>query len=344
MKIEDSLLYLCCRQCLSGEHRRQIVALCAQSDINWSAVYATADQHGVAPLIYTNLKQCDVQLLGISNSVIEKFEQYTIRNIALQSGIDAKLGVILDFFDRRNIDIMLVKGVAMDLLVYAQPWYTYHDIDIVIGSPHRAITKQEYDEIAELFSSLQGFEYDFFEHHDVIMNGVLAVDFNSIWRDARLMDVHNQPAWVMSPEDMLLAACINCCRKRFFRLKSLLDIAELIACYPDLNWSRFVSRANTFGCGTIVYTSLLVTQLTVGANIPDAAMTALVKPPVRRRFLLHLIRRMLSRISLMSAYPFSGVQIYGRNLSLPLLLTYASYQPEHIWRKAWEIIQARYSS
>jgi hypothetical protein len=80
---------------------------------------------------------------------------------------------------------------------------------------------------------LHGFEYDFFEHHDVTMNGVLPVDFQAIWQEAVAVDYRGERTLVMRTEDLLLAVCINACRKRFFRLKSLFDIAEIVDEYQD---------------------------------------------------------------------------------------------------------------
>jgi len=89
--------------------------------------------------------------------------------------------------------------------------------------------------LAEIYRS--GIECDLPGHHDVDMNGVLPVRFDRIWEAARAVDFHGQEAFVMAPEDLLLSLCINSCRKRYFRLKHLFDIAETVH-RLDLDWNR----------------------------------------------------------------------------------------------------------
>jgi hypothetical protein len=77
-----------------------------------------------------------------------------------------------------------------------------------------------------------------------------------VWSKTKETTFQGQKVLVMSPEDMLLAACINSCRKRFFRLKSLCDIAEIINYFKELDWEVFIHNGRY-----IVYTSLLVTSM-----------------------------------------------------------------------------------
>jgi len=95
----------------------------------------------------------------------------------------------------------------------------------------------------------------------VSRNETLPVDFKSIWSKTKETTFQGQKVLVLSPEDMLLAACINSSRKRFFRLKSLCDIAEIINYFKELDWEVFIHNAKKYHCRYIVYTSLLVTSM-----------------------------------------------------------------------------------
>jgi hypothetical protein len=162
------------------------------------------------------------------------------------------------------------------------------------------------------------------------MNSVLPVDFHRIWQDAAKISFGGQDVWIMSPEDMLISTCINSCRKRFFRLRSLCNIAEIIDKYPDLNWAELLEKAGTYDCHTIVYTALLVTTMTVGCQLPAGLFDDLQVNPVRAKIISYL-----SRYSSPAAFSslYSGGSKGGRQLDLSLLLPYASFRWYQIWRR-----------
>ncbi|MFQ5576314.1 MAG: nucleotidyltransferase family protein, partial [Anaerolineae bacterium] len=237
---EDRLLFICARQRPAPEHRRMALALRQNHPLNWEAIFTTASRHGVAPLIYAAIRHIGPDALAVPDAVTAEFKRAYYSNIIRKERRAERLARGLAFFNERGIEVMLIKGGALDVLVYDRPWYTVpHDIDLVLKLKPEELPPATEAEIRHFFHKT-GIEFDYFAHHDVTMNGVLPVDFGQIWDRAVKITLHGQPVWVMAPEDMLLAACINGCRKRFFRLKSLCDTAEIINKYPGLNWDRFI--------------------------------------------------------------------------------------------------------
>jgi hypothetical protein len=342
MTPEDYLLLTCTRQDFTDLHRQRVLHLCEQYAIRWNAVYQIAEQHGVAPLIYTNLRTCPLRELAVPHAVVAQFEALTLRTIVLKSAVAAKLREVLSFFKRREIDVMLIKGVALEISVYQHPWYVIHDVDLVIRAREEGFTKEERTSIHDLFAALPGFEYDFFEHHDVTMNGLLPIDFQTLWQEAVDVDYGGETALVMRPEDLLLAVCINACRKRFFRLKSLFDIAEIVNRHPTLDWGWLAARAHQFGCHSLVYTALLVTQQTLGSGISHELPGRLGVHPLRAAVIGSLVDYLSSTLSFSTTYPFAGPKLFGRHVTLSLLLTYASYTPQQVWKKMGQIYHYHY--
>ena len=162
------------------------------------------------------------------------------------------------------------------------------------------------------------------------MNGVLPVNFQRIWAEASRISFRGRDVFVMSPEDMLISTCINSCRKRYFRLKALADIAEIINKYDDLDWEELTNKAREYDCHNIVYTALLVTKMTVGCELPEGVLDKLAVSPIRMAIIRYLSQRM-SWSSLSSLY--SGRKLLGRKLSLPLILPYATYRWYQVQRK-----------
>ncbi len=249
-----------------------------------------------------------------------------------------KLVDALAYFHGRSIDVMLVKAAALNLFVYRFPWYTVsNDMDIILRSRRSELSDKAIMEIMDGMHQ-SGIEYDFFEHHDLNLNGALPVDFGRVWADAVKTKYRNEEVYVISPEDMLISLCVNSCRKRYFRLKSLCDIAETICYHPGMDWDTLKVKARDYDCANIVYAALFITQLTVQAELPPAFLEGLEVSRVRAGLIRAVARYLRQHMSL-SAYPFSGKSVLGRKFHLSLVLPYLTYRDYQIRQKAAEIYQ-----
>lgn len=327
---EDKLLFTLTRQQFLDEHKEFVLDLCHETAIDWEAVYATAYLHGVAPLIYYNLRKISVESLDVPLELANRFRQTLMENILFKERLGTNVAKAVSVFKKDCIDVMLVKGIALDSLVYEQPWYTAaHDVDLVIRRKRSEVSDEEFKDymVAMHRTSV---EYDYFEHHDVTMNHTLPVDFERIWDDATTINFRGQNVFVMCPEDFLASVCINSCRKRYFRLKALCDIAEIVNAYPDLNWTKFVTRVRLYDCRDIVYTALLVTTMTLGCDLPNGLLDSLATSSIRARVIRWISRRMA-----LTAYAslYSKNKIRGRSVNWPLILPYATFRWYQIWRR-----------
>jgi hypothetical protein len=333
---EDRILFACARQDFAAPHREAVEELSGQGPerIDWERLAATAERHGVLPVVGANLRRCDPAVLHLPAALAERLEGALFENALLKERDAAKLAEALERLREAGLEAMLLKGAALDLLVYAEPWVTSsRDTDLLVRPLPGC---QPGPEERELRSALyrEGIECDLEEHHDVSMNGVLPIPFARIWQDARPIDFRGRDAWVMSPEDLLISLCINSCRKRFFRLKGLFDIAETVRRGADpawrLDWQELARKARDYRCEGIVFTALLTTRATVGCDLPDGSLEAseaLEAPgglsPLRAALLRRLVARALRTGSL--ARPEAG----------GLLLSYASYRWQQAWRSLW---------
>lgn len=300
--------------------------------LDWEVVHTVAQQHGVAPLVHAVLQQDLGTVYSVPQDIQIRFEQAYVRNVGIKAQASRHLARILTFFNARRVNVMLIKGAACDLCVYAQPWYTTHDVDLVIGARRETFSSAELGEIQALFSTVRGFEYDFYEHHDVTMNRILPVNFEQIWADAQQIDFRGHDVWVMCPEDMLLAACINSCRKRYFRLKSLLDIAEIMRAHPALDWASFVHKASVYECEHIAYTALLISSELLDLNVADVVLAPLSAGSARHRLIRYLSRRM-SLAAFSSIHTDGHLTLHGRRIGAALLLPYLTLHWDQVYRK-----------
>lgn len=274
MRAEDSLLCLCARQDFTPEHRRAAGEVCRGGEISWDRFLATAERHGVLPIVGANLRRCDVPL---PEGVDGRLELAILENAALKERDADRLAAGLAALREVELEALLLKGTALDLLVYDEPWVvTSRDIDLSLRptGPGWEKGKGREKEVRWALYS-HGVECDLEGHHDITLNGVLPLDFGRIWRDARPLSFRGQAAWVTSPEDLLVSLGVNACRKHFFRLKSLFDLAETLRRGGPFDPVRLAAIVREGRCGAVVAAALLAARELLGADLPVEILPAL---------------------------------------------------------------------
>ena len=328
IKPEDKLLFVLARQEFLHTHQKKVLDICSSEDIRWDIVYSTAKLHGVAPLIYSNLRRCIHMNIRIPQNIINQFKLYSFRNVVMEKHRTEKIMEVLSLLNKKSIDVMLIKGIALDVLVYDHPWFTIkNDVDLLLRPKREEVADKDRIEIRNLIKG-RGFECDYFRHHDIDL-GFLPINFLQIWNEAVKIKFKGYDVFVMSPEDMLIASCINSCRKRFFRLKNLCDIAEVINKYSDLEWEAVVTKSKEYHCNNIIYTALLVTRMTLGCEFPERVINDLTVNSVKSVIIRYIIHNLNQHVSLSSLYPFSLGNPLERKFNLSLVLPYATYN----WRQ-----------
>lgn len=316
MTREDRLLVLCARQDFLDVHRAAVEEL-ARQPVSWERLEATARTNGVLPIAGANLRRCDLRL---PPGLRERLEAEVFENAIRKEQDALALTDHLAQLRAVGLEALLLKGAALDLLVYEEPWVvTSRDTDLLLrplpgyrpGPEEKAVRRSLYQ---------SGIEADLLTHHDVDMHGVLPVSYERIWRAARPVDYRGVEAWVMAPADLLISLCVNACRKRFFRLKGLFDLAETVRRLP-VSWTEVGRRARGARCERIVLTALLAARATVGCELPEGALGALGVSRGRSGLLRLLVDGGLRVLSFET----------GERSGPALLLPYASFRGEQLW-------------
>ena len=343
MKIEDTVLCLCSRQNIEAEHHQRLETIGSNAHIDWEYVFATAHQHLISPLVFRNLKQCG---LPVSPQARELFEQVVAHNMAVKEETAVALQEVLGYFASEHIDVMLLKGSALDLTVFKHPWQLIsYDVDLLIRQRKEDLPETVRSEIIDLLEALNHrqeslaelIEYDFYSHHDVTMNGIVPFDPERVWQDAHELKFAGHRVYVMSAEDMLLAAAVQCCRKRFFRLKTLISIPEIVRASPELDWEVVVQKARDYHANVILYTALLITEKLLGYKPPSEVLPDLKVNALRKPLITQLVNKLIERYTLSELFVRSHGTLLGRQFSRPLILTYATYRVDQLGPKMKEI-------
>ncbi len=292
MTPEDQILALCARQDFTPEHQRAAAEI-GRGPLRWDRLLTTAEAHGVLPIVGANLRRCEIPL---PPEIAGRLELAVLENAALKERDADRLASGLADLRQVELEALLLKGSALDLLVYDEPWVAVsRDIDLALRptGPGWAKGKGREKEVRWALYS-HGVECDLEGHHDVTLNGVLPIDFKRVWRNARPIVFRGQPAWVPSPEDLLISLGVNACRKHFFRLKGLFDLAETLRCGGPFDPLRLGTLVREGRCGAVVAAALLAARDLLGADLPPEILSALGVSRPRAgllRFLISAFRR-----------------------------------------------------
>jgi hypothetical protein len=324
------LLCVLSRQQFDACHVARVLRVSRLADaVEWERVARIAEDDGVAPIVSMNLARCAGSGIDVPSAVLQRLDAALLENVALKMQRRTQVVDGLLKLEAVGYDALLLKSTALEALgVYRQPWVTVaRDADMVLRIRNAGGTA-DHERAVRWALYTNGVECDRFDHHDVTLHDVVRLSFADIWSDARELSLDGARAWVPSPEDHLILLCINACRKRFFRLKSLFDIAESIASDP-VDWDGLTRRALATGCGAVVLTALLATGHTVGTT--SVLEVDGLTPPARRRVVDATTRAALALHARgwASAGPWPSVaRVAGAALQ------YGSFSPAQCWRSA----------
>src|SRR5262249_50248537 len=109
----------------------------------------------------------------------------------------------------------------------------------------------------------------------------LRIPIEDIWERARPARIESAPTLVLSHEDLLLqlaldlATCLSA-PGGFVDVRTLCDIGETSRLYGGaIDWSRLVTRAETYDVAKQLYHTLRLARDLVGAGVPSGALTDL---------------------------------------------------------------------
>lgn len=278
---------------------------------DWPRVLQLAIPHGTLPLMARNLRTFAGD--SLPPGLLPQLEKYADRIRARNERAPGELIGILDQLGRSGVDAVPFKGPILQATYYAgEPVREFADMDLMVRP----------EDVARSIEVLQlmGYHTDrphlarrldsFLRKGDAIefrREGRIAVDlhwrFSSAGFDFRLSpDVARRSlrtaalgghqVSVYDARTTLMILCAHQAKHRWRRLNWLCDIAALIESCRDLDWSGALDDARENGCERIVLTTVALTGLLLGANLPAAVIGRLEQEPEARRLAENLAGRM----------------------------------------------------
>ena len=344
----------CSRLHLDEVYRDRVISACSRGAVDWELVYSAAVQHKVAPLVYASLQSCRTVNELLPRKVADEFRN-VLRSYALKNAIAREgIAEMAAFFASRSHDLLLLKHVAFSVRLRSLFDVTMSDdVDVVIRPKEessddlerRYLQKLRPWMVADRFRrALRWFTYDDdFDHtvcvidefrtsqvrcrrrfslelenrlhHDIVWSGVVSIDFRRVWADANRAQVGGTDVYLPGVHDLIIMNSVNVHRKPYLRLRSLVEIHELVALGEVLDWDAFTRKVEDYGCNSLVFSALHATRTVLGSNIPDSVLKALSPGAIRSRAIASINQRVSPSANCRFRNPGSRPRGPGRRVS-----------------------------
>ena len=129
---EESLLLTLCRLNFPKELTDRIKASVSTGS-DWNYFGSLANQHGVDALVYHNLKKLEL-LNSVPESIMSVLRSAFITSLSRNAYNFEAMNQVLQLLNTENIKTVLLKGLALELLVYGNTGLRQMtDVDILIS-------------------------------------------------------------------------------------------------------------------------------------------------------------------------------------------------------------------
>jgi Uncharacterised nucleotidyltransferase len=259
------------------------------SPVRWEKLLASAERHGVQPLLYRAL---DSVRDAIPAEAMHSLEQSYQTNVHKTLLLSRELIRILHHLRSFDLHVMPYKGPAAAELLYGDVALRQTgDIDLLVRREEFLRVRDAVEKIAYApqirFSEAEqraylksGYECvfdgpagrNFLEVQWAIEPRFYAVDFdmNGVFERAVKVEVAGQEMETPSPADLFLILAVHAAKHVWERLIWICDLARLMN-LPSMDWEWIASQARSLGVLRIVNCSMLLANRLLAAEFPSGA-------------------------------------------------------------------------
>ena len=255
-------------------------------EVSWPALFALATEHGVIPLLASNVAQCEEGL--VPPEFAQKMQQLHRAQVLSGLQMTAELFRLVDQFRDATLDAVLVKGPSLALRAYGDTGARqYGDLDFIVRQKDilratelmiSAGYKPEIPVEALNAQQIPG-QYLFVRiatpllvelHTERTMRYFprgLPIEEFFARRQYVSIDGHQIPA--LAIEDELILICIHGAKHLWERLSMVADVAALVDRQTSLDWQLAFATARSVGAERMLHTGLLLARNLLGAALPQ---------------------------------------------------------------------------
>ena len=290
------------------------------SGLNWNLLLRGAEQHQVTPLLFSALQSSGSPL--IPKPVLKQLHQRTMLEVCRSLAQVGEIARLSSIFSRMGINVLLLKGVALSLQLYGNP-YTRggRDIDFLVnGTQADAAEKvlKESGYTAQRDDLLPGQKHVYRTHvkeaefvnpkmnvclelhHRLTDNPVLLPwDYDVLWKEREELQLTEANVATLPRAMLPLYLCVHGAMHGWERLRWILDFAVLLDKTPDI--STVIAKAREAGLGSVMHQAIVLSQNLIG--LPRANISLMPRRPAAIWLDLTLDKLLADSVSLNPPQP-----------------------------------------
>jgi hypothetical protein len=285
LSLEDEVLLAAAHPMPSARRAARLVRL-LERPVDWSAVIPRADRHGVAALVYENLRALPVA--PVPTDVWETLSARARTCVASNLRLRYELDRLLAAFSRAGVPVMPLKGPVLADQLYPAPLLRHSsDLDVLVQPHDRAVAQRVVEGLGYVRrpDPEQGAEYhtiftangvDVELHVDVGERHVSRLDVHALWAAARRSSWDGRPIWSMAVADQLLYLAFHAVKDGLASVRALVDIALLVERHgASLVWPELLARVRAVHLAPVVYLALRESRVLLDVPVPQDFLDAI---------------------------------------------------------------------
>lgn len=281
-----------------GEARTRLCRRLA-GPVDWDAVVASAHRHGVAPIVYQALRAAPDGL--VPPNVLTGLQRFYLENTHRCLLLTGLLRRIVDGLAVAGIPVIPYKGPVLAALAYGSvAGRQAGDLDLLIDPEDLAATKrvlqaegfrpqpplagwQERQLVrsAHPYALIRDREGVVLELHWSVSPRSLSAGFGGIVGRERLEEVAaaGTKFFTLSTDLLLITLCIHGAKHVWERLGWIVDVAELIARRPGLDWAGVLALASETGHLRELLLGCRLARDLLGTDLPEVLSRRVAADP-----------------------------------------------------------------
>lgn len=267
---------------------------------DWDAAMRLATREGLAPLVHSGLSADDPSVPSPVRAVLRT--GYLAAGVRSDLWVVPTLRQVLPALARVGIDAIVLKGAALAHVAYPEPAHrTLSDIDLLVHPRDVARASKVLRELGywtkandpepqhhlPIHYSADGHMGIELHHH--VLKGPLpyGIEIDALWERSQIAIIAGTPARVLSAADALFLTCVHLSYVHLYRwyaLRGLIDILAITTTHGTaVDWEGFVRNVILSHADGAVYWPLRLSQLWLGAPIPERVLSRIAPPPLVER-------------------------------------------------------------
>jgi len=254
----NELILLIARRELDAAQRAELRRL-VQQELNWDYLFATAQAHGLLPLLHKHLTDL------APTHFLSRLKRESVANSQNVLHLVSKQLRIYKLFKQNHIPVALFKGPLLAQMAYGEiSLRQAGDIDVLINRRHfaqaRALLESLGYEMSPRLTSaqlashlgnhceLQFMRDEWFTvvdlHWDLAPRSfVFKLHADEVMSRLQPVSLAGTTVETFGPEDLVLYLSMHGAKHLWRRLEWIVSLAEVLRATPQLNWDLLVQRA-----------------------------------------------------------------------------------------------------